>query len=138
MEEKRPNDRFRTNAAPNCDFFVMKRHFLNLLRIFCGVNTVILLIYGTILGLTLQKQYVIKRSGISVKSDGVARWVRRIRTALYIYILIFYFSLKIIGKQASIALDHKERYLDVFKKIWTNNITVLQCTPKADFFFFNF
>ena len=43
LEEKRPNDRFRTNAAPNCDFFV-----LNLLRIFSGVNTAILLIYGLI------------------------------------------------------------------------------------------
>ena len=42
------NDRFRSNAAPNCDFFVMKRHFLNLLSIFSGVNTGILLIYGPI------------------------------------------------------------------------------------------
>ena len=61
-------------------FFVMKRHFLNLLRIFSGVNTAILLIYGPILGLTLQTRYVIKRSGISVKSYGVARWVRQIWT----------------------------------------------------------
>ena len=53
MEEKRPNDRFR-------------------------VNTAILLIYGPIIGLTLQTRYVIKRSGISVKSYGVARWIRRI------------------------------------------------------------
>ena len=30
------------------DFFVMKRHFLSLLRIFSGVNTAILLIYGPI------------------------------------------------------------------------------------------
>ena len=84
MEEKRPNDRFRTNAAPNCDFFVMKRHFLNLLRIFSGVNTAIVLIYGPILGLTLQTRYIIKRSGISVKSYGVARWARRIWTTLYL------------------------------------------------------
>ena len=83
MEEKRPNDRFRTNAAPNCDFFVMKRHFLNLLRIFSGVNTAILLINGPIIRLTLQTRYVIKRSGISVKRYCVARWVRRIWTTLY-------------------------------------------------------
>ena len=93
LEEKRPNDRFRTNAAPNCDFFVMKRHFLNLLRIFSGVNTAILLIYGPILGLTLQTRYVIKRSGISVKSYGVARWVRRIWTCInelfYVFIFVF-------------------------------------------------
>ena len=57
----------------------MKGHFLNLLRIFSRVNTAILLI----LGLTLQTRHVIKRSGISVKSYGVARWVRRIWTTLY-------------------------------------------------------
>ena len=117
------------------DFFVMKRHFLNLLRIFSGVNTAILLIYGPILGLTLQTRYVIKRSGISVTSYGVARWVRRIWTTLYMV-----FQLHMLNHHLQLFLKRVKWYSDVSKQllpskiesiVWRDIVDCMRCRNKS-------
>ena len=89
-------------------------------------------------GLTLQTRYVIKRSGISVKSYGVARWIRRIwATRYYSFIFIYYKNciiinyilyIKILMKQfcsvplhISLCKHLRVSYLK-YEHQWTNSI----------------
>ena len=76
------------------------------------------------LGLTLQTWYVIKRSGISVKSYGVTRWVRRIwkikRKVLGLQLRKMFCLLK---KKSKLSISNKlNLYKVILKPIWTYGI----------------